>query len=207
MPRQQKYDYFEGFVKMTDHSTRAAELLAKCLKEFDADALPEKMREMHSIEHSEDIAKHELLEHLVKEFITPIEREDIVTLAQKLDDVTDAIEDVLMTMYMFRITKLMPYAVEFTGIIEKACAQQRIMLEEFRRFRKSSEIKGFVVEINRMEEEGDKLYMTAMRELFAPGVDALTALIWKTLYDRLECCADAIENVADVVESVVMKNS
>lgn len=111
-----------------------------------------------------DLIKHDLLEHLAREFISPIEREDILTLSQHIDDVTDAIEDVLLRMYMFRIHTLRPQTLEFSKLIVKCCASMKKMMEEFKHFRRSNSIKDHVVEINRLEEVGDHLYTEAMAQ-------------------------------------------
>ena len=207
MPRKNDFDYFDCFVSMVDHCCSAASLLADCLEHYNPDVLSQKIVEMHSIEHAADLIKHDLLEHLAREFISPIEREDILTLSQHIDDVTDAIEDVLLRMYMFRIHTLRPQTLEFSQLIVKCCASMKKMMEEFKHFRKSNSIKDHVVEINRLEEVGDHLYTEAMHSLFEPGNDPLQVMAWVEAFDHLEICCDACEDVADVVESVIMKNS
>jgi len=207
MARKTGFNYFDCFVTMVEHSQGAAELLAKTVEKFDAEQLQSRMVEMHSIEHSADMVKHDLNKHLAQEFITPIEREDIMELAQQLDSVTDAIEDVLVRMYMYRVKSLRPEVKEFTNTIVKCCDSLANMMNEFHDFRKSATIRDQIVEINRLEEVGDSIYTRAMYSLFDPDNKASQMMVWSAIFEILEGCCDAIEDVADVVEGVMMKNA
>ncbi len=200
-------DYFKMFVKLTDYACSAAQMLHDALLHFDAEQLPRRMEEMHKIEHSADVEKHDMMNRLVREFITPIEREDIIDLAQEIDDLTDSIEDVLMRMYMYNIRDARDEALEFSTVITGCCAGLRQMMEEFRNFRKSATIHDQIVEINRLEEEGDKIYTRAVRRLYVECEDAIHVMSWADTFDKLEKCCDACEHVANMVESIVMKNS
>ena len=162
--------------------------------------------EMHTIEHTADGVKHEMMTQLLKEFLPPIEREDIMELSHTIDEVTDAIEDVLMRMYMFNITELRSEAKEFATVIVNCCDALKDMVAELPNFRKSTTLRERVVAINGLEEQGDRLYTLAMRRLYTEEKDAVAVISWTTMFDRLEKCCDCCEHVADVVERVVMKN-
>ena len=177
-------DYFEMMVRGVKFSCKAAELLKTNLENFDPNTLQARMEEMHVIEHNADISKHDTMSELMRAFITPIEREDIILLIQEIDDVTDAIEDVLIRTYMLKDT-----------------------LKEFRHFRKSDSIYENIVEINRLEEEGDALYTRAVRKLYLSSTDPIELSVWREIFDRMEKCCDACEHVANDVESVMLKNS
>ena len=206
MPRE-KNNYFKMFIKMTEYSCAAARNLNQTLSDFDVEKLPELMEYLHQIEHTGDEEKHSMMQKLVKEFITPIGREDIVNLGHEIDNVTDAIEDVLLRVYMFHIQTIRPEAVEFAKVIVQCCDEMKIIMEEFQNYKKSDKIHASVVEMNRLEEVGDALYMRAMRNLYTSGADAVELLAWTEVYNRLERCCDACENVANVVEGVMMKNA
>ena len=103
--------------------------------------MSQNIAEMHRIEHEADVAKHEMLEKLLKEFITVIDREDILELASVIDDVTDSLEDVLLRMYMYNVTSLREDALQFASIIIQCCKEMKIMMQEFSNFRKSKKIK------------------------------------------------------------------
>lgn len=205
--KKHDYDYFEGFVRAVKYSCKAAEMLKESLENFDPDTLQDKMTEMHVIEHTADIAKHDMMGELARAFITPIEREDIMLLSQQIDDITDMIEDVLLRTYMFNILSVREEALEFADLILQCCDGLKETMKEFRKFRKSTTINDTIVEINRLEEEGDALYTRAVRKLYLSSRDPIELSVWREIFDRMEKCCDACEHVANAVESVMMKNS
>ena len=208
MARKQEFDYFEAFIRAADYSMQAADILHQTLESFNPDDLQERMKEIHAVEHAADIAKHDLNRALARAFITPIEREDILLLSQAMDDVTDAIEDVLIRLYIFNVLSIREDALSFSDVIKKCCAGMKETMQEFRNFRKSRSINESIVEINRLEEEGDSLYTKTVRKLYLTSRDdAVELMVWREIYDRMEKCCDACEHVADVVESVMMKNT
>ena len=158
-------------------------------------------------EHTADIAKHDMMQELSKAFITPLEREDIMQLIQYIDNVTDAIEDVLIRTYMFNVAAIREEALEFADVIVRCCEVLKDTLKEFRHFRKSDSIYENIVEINRLEEEGDALYTRAGRKLYLSSTDPIELSVWREIFDRMEKCCDACEHVANDVESVMLKNS
>lgn len=199
--------YYDAFVKLVEHSCLAARLLIDTMKDYHPEELEQKMREMHKIEHDCDIEKHLMMEKLAKEFITPIEREDIMEMAQQIDNVTDSIEDVLMRMYMFNITIIRQDALEMAHIIESCCEALKKALLEFHDFRKSKDLHGYIVEVNRLEEDGDKLYTEATHRIYTSDMTPVAIGAWTHVFHILEKTCDACEDVSDVIESVMMKNS
>ena len=113
--------YFENFVASTELSKRAAEYLVKCLENYDPDNIEQMLTEMHIIEHSADIKKHEMSSALAKAFVTPVDREDLDMLSRQLDDVTDEIEEVLQKFYINNITAVEPAAIELGKRIVLSC--------------------------------------------------------------------------------------
>lgn len=202
-------NYFATFVDLVNYSCEAAKLLNEIMHNYNPDELEEKMKLMHGIEHAGDVERHIMMKKLAKEFITPIEREDIVAMADSIDNVTDNIEDVLMRMYMFNIREMCGNAVKMAEIIVQCCEALREALIEFHNFRKSQTIHGLIVEINRLEEEGDDLFTKATRHLYvnSAGKDPLIVYGWGRTLHFMEICCDACEDVANVIESVMMKNS
>lgn len=200
-------EYFEAFAQMTAMAREAAVYLQKTLKEFDPKTLPEKMSSLHSIEHRADEAKHAMMKKLAREFVTPIEREDIITIANEIDDVTDTIEDVLMRIYMYNITEIRLEALAFADVIVRCCEALEVAMDEFHNFHKSQTLHQCIVDVNTMEEEGDALYMRAMRALYTSDASVVDILVWSETFDRFEVCCDACEHVAGAMESVIMNNS
>ena len=177
------------------------------MNNFNADLLHEKMNEMHKIEHGGDTERHAMIRKLSREFITPIEREDIMSLADAIDDVTDTIEDVLFRLYMFNIRSVKEHARKMTEIIVKCCNALKQALEEFRHFQKSKILHDLIVEVNVLEEKGDKLYTEAVRHLYVNSKNVVEIMAWDQTYDYLENCCDACEEVANVIEYIILKNS
>lgn len=207
MAGKKDYNYFEAFIGLAKFSMESAQILNKILNNFEPSKITVKIQEMHNIEHSADIAKHEMLARLVKEFLPPIEREDIISLAQKIDDVTDAIEDVLLCIEMYNIQAIRPEIPQFMDTILKCCQSMEAALVEFQNFKKSKTLHSSIIEINRLEEEGDALYVNGVRNLYRTSKDPVELMVWTEIFRRLEKCCDACEDVADDIETIVMKNS
>ncbi|MDD4781096.1 MAG: DUF47 family protein [Tissierellia bacterium] len=207
MARKNEFNYFDKFVKLSEYCCSSAKLLDEIIHNYKVVELNAKMKEMHDIEHAADIEGHEIMRKLSTEFITPIEREDIVALIHKIDDVTDSIEDVLLHAYMYNIKTVRNEALEFSKIIVKSCEGLRKTLAEFSSFRKSKEIHNCIVQINKLEEEGDAIYIEAIRRLHMMSKDPIEIMSWTEGFNRLEKCCDACEEAANLVESIIMKNS
>lgn len=207
MAKKQDSFYFDNFVACAEDSCRAAQMLKETLEEFDPDSLKEKLDLIHEIEHSGDAKKHEMLDHLVKEFLPPIEREDIVSLSQNIDNMTDKVEDVMLRVYMNNVQEIEPNALKMTDVVIECCNAVRDLLVEFKNFKKSRTLKQLIIRINDLEEESDRLFMESIRGLYTESEDPIRIIAWRDIYIYLERCADACEHVADVVESVVMSNS
>ena len=199
--------YFGAFVELVTYSCEAANLLSDIMHNYNPDELEENLKRMHNIEHAGDVERHIMMKKLAREFITPIEREDIVSMADAIDNVTDNIEDVLLRMYMFNIRTMRDDALKMADIIVKCCDALKEALLEFHNFRKSQTLHNLIVEINRMEEEGDDLFVHSTRNLYVQGLEPLEVYGWGRTLHYMEICCDACEDVADVIESVMMKNS
>ena len=199
--------YFENFIQCVECGCQAAMMLEENLANFDVNRLSENLDELHKIEHDADKKKHEMMGVLVKAFITPIEREDIILLSQCIDEVTDQIEDVLIRIYINNVHTIRPEALQFTKVIIRCCKVLKEIMEEFANFKKSKTLHGLIIEINALEEEGDRLFIDSMRRLHTEVTDPLEIIAWREIYNFLEKCCDACEHVADAVESVMMKNT
>ena len=199
--------YFDNFVACADYSCQAAKLLEKGMKDFNPDKINEMIDEMHEAEHGGDDKTHELLNVLAKAFITPIEREDIMELSQNIDEVTDKIEDVLLRLYCNNIRSIRPDALELVAIVIKCCDEIKSMLTELPHFKRSKKLREHIININTLEEEADRLFISSMRNLHTESTDPVEIITWREIYIYLEKCIDGCEHVADVVEGVIMKNS
>ena len=198
--------YFDNFKQSITISCEAAEALKRLLEDFDAETLPDDLKVMHEIEHRGDAKKHEMTEALVRAFITPIERNDMITLSQNIDNVTDNIEDILIHMYITNITEIRPEAMEYADLLIRCCKATFTLLQEFENFKKSKQLRQLIVQINQLEEEGDAMYMRFRRKMHECCTDPLLILAWDEIFGYFENCCDACEDVADVVESITIGN-
>ena len=207
MAKHQDSFYFDTFLACAEDACKAAHLLESTMREYHPESIREKLDEMHAIEHGADEKKHALLNALVKAFITPIERDDIYDLSRNIDDMTDKIEDVMLRLYCNNIRTIRPDAIELGAVLIRCCEEMGKLLEEFPDFRRSKKLQEYIIHINTMEEQADKLFIESMRQLHTTCSDPLLVISWREIYLYLEKCADACEHVADAVESVIMKNT
>lgn len=205
--KKSSYNYFDEFADLSKFSHKLAVTVNDTFKNFDPKKITEKVKAAHDIEHNADIAKHDIMNRLVKEFLPPIANEDITSLTQEIDDVTDSIEDVLIYVDMFNIQAIRPEAIKFTELLVSCTKALDDALEEFKSWKTSKKLHDKIVEINRLEEEGDKLYVDFMRNLYHTSKDPIELMCWTEILHRLERCADNCEDVANILESIVMKNS
>ncbi len=205
--KKRRFDYFEGLVNMSQFALKEAFLLKETFDNFSAVDMEATRIAMHDLEHGCDIVKHNFAAALLKEFLPPIDREDLVTLSHVTDDLTDRIESVLVFFYMANITTLRDDTQEFSEMIIECCETVVKLLEEFKNFKKPEKLKEYIIKINDLEEKGDKLYINAVRRLSIAEVDTRTVIEWRDVYRGFETCCDAAEKIADTIESVIMKNA
>ncbi len=199
--------YFNAFSEIAGYGVRIAEELQETLNHYGSIDLQAKTRAMHDLEHEADMLLQSLMDKLTDEFIPPLEREDIVALAQELDNVVDNIESLFQKLYMYNINQLRPDTLGFSEIILRLTKALKSLLDEFPNFKKPARLKQLIAEIIALEESGDRLYLEAMHQLYRGETDPICINSWTTIYDRLEKCCDSVEHVADIVETVILKNS
>lgn len=207
LKRKKEYNYFSELEKMADFSYEAAVFLRKALGDFKMAEMEKKVIKMHEIEHNADLRKQDMMNRMAKEFMTPIDREDIIDLAQSLDNVTDEVEEVLMKIHVFQVRELKTDALDFAELVVRCCAALKESMKEFSRFHKSKSLAAKLLEIHKLEEEADALYAKSVKMLFLNSQDPIELFVWTQIYDCLEECSDACDEVAEVIESVVMKNT
>ena len=207
MSKKQDSCYYENFSECVACACQAAHYLEDTLKSFDPQRLHDVLDGLHQVEHAADEKKHELSNVLARAFITPIEREDILLLSQSIDEITDKLEDVMLRLWCNNIQSIRPDAIELGAVLINCCEELRLLLDEFADFRKSKKLREYIIHINTMEEQADKLFIDSMRRLHTTCTDPLEIISWREIYIYMEKCADACEHVADAVESVIMKNS
>jgi predicted phosphate transport protein (TIGR00153 family) len=199
--------YFEGFREMCGYSADASSFLREILLNYDPDQIQRHREKMHAIEHDGDVARHTMFRTLGKESKLPIEREDIIAMADAIDVVTDSIEDVLLRLYMFDIREIRPDIIEVSDVMIKIIGVLSEAIDEFPAFRTSKTLHEKLVEINNLEEEADELYIEAMHRVYTDeSLSPVKVTAWTHIFVYMEEVVDAVEDAADVIESVMMKN-
>ena len=209
MAKMKENNYFQMFIDMTDTAIKGARYLNDVLASFHEHQLESaQMEGMHAIEREGDAKLHDLTEQLVKEFLPPIDREDVLVVAREIDNVTDSVDEILRRIYMFRVEKMTPEAMAFSDLLIRMCEALNELISDFANFKKAGErVREKVRLINTMEEEGDLIHLRAIRDLWGSETAPKEVMSWREVYEAFENCCDAIEHVADAVEEVVMKNS
>lgn len=200
--------YYQNFINSIDCACRASRLLATTLENFNHAEVMDRVKEMHVIENEADKCRHEISELLVNAFITPLERDDIMEISHHLDDIVDALDDALMRIYMYDVKSIKPEALEMIKVVIKACDVLKQVTLELQSFKKSKTIRENMILINSLENEGDKIFMQAIRKLYTDeNIATRDIIIWKDIYNYLERCLDSCEKTTKIIEITMLKNS
>jgi uncharacterized protein len=192
--------FFDLFAQGGGNSVRAAKLLQEMLAGWPDSA--DLAREILLAEQEGDRITHELAQRANSTFVTPIDAEDIYSLAGKIDDIVDHIEETADFMGLYRIEAPMDQSLAMAEVLVKSCEQLAALLENMRGYK---DLDKYWVEIHRLENDGDRLFREAFASLFAGGTDPMMVIRWRDIFLRLERAIDATEAAATVVESIVMK--
>ncbi len=194
--------FFDLFEAAANTALQAAGLLDRMLAEHpDHPELPSEIREL---EHVGDRITHDLIHRLNTTFVTPIDREDILDLASALDDVTDLVEEVADLFVLYKIEAPMEQAQELAHLLALACGELAAAMPLLRSF---ADFSVHIVEVNRLENEGDRVSREAVASLFDAGIDPMVVIRWKDVFERLEEGIDATERTANVLEGIRIKNA
>ena len=194
-------EFFDLFVEAAGNIVRAADLLDQMLGNYPERA--DLSRDILICEQEGDRITHDIIQRLNQTFVTPIDREDIYELASALDDIVDYTEEVADYMGLYKIEAPMVQGQRLAHILLQASRQIADAMPRMRSFR---DISHYTVEINRLENDGDRVSREAMASLFDNGIDPMVVIRWKDLFERLEEAIDACETVANVLEGIVIKN-
>ncbi|GAA4609602.1 DUF47 family protein [Actinoallomurus liliacearum] len=199
-PREDSY--YDMFADSANNLVTGARLLVELIGDgADREAIAEKMR---ACEHAGDEFTHAIMRRLNESFITPFDREDIYRLASTLDDVMDFMEAAADLVLLYKIEELPRDVVAQVEVLERAA---ELTAEAMPRLRGLRDLSEYWIEINRLENQGDQTYRRLLAELFSGEYDALTVLKVKEVVDQLEAAADAFEHVANIVETIAVKES
>jgi hypothetical protein len=200
IPREEKF--YSDFIAIAEELKNGAMLLEQMLA-TDPPAF-DKADEIKEIEHKCDFLSHEVYQRLHKTFVTPLDREDIHALARSLDDVMDTIDAAAGYVRLYKVPQVRFGARELARIITASTVAVRLAMDLLEPRKGVGEP---VVEINRLENEADRMHLEAVRRLFDEEKDPILLFKWKEILDRLEDATDRCEDVADVISGVVLKNA
>ncbi len=204
---RQRFDYFDAMAQIVDHACEGAEKLVKIVREYDSEKIFDDMTDMHQIENAADSINHAINDNLIKEFITPIDRDDILELAQYLDDVVDNIEELPMLFYVYDVHNMHHSATDMVMLIEKSVNALRIAMVDFKNFRKSKTIQKLLIDVSDYEEAADRTYVKTLHDLYVDHADdPLYVIIWDNIITRMEKCCDACSRAADKMSTIITKN-
>lgn len=195
-------EFFDLFEEAGGNILRAAGLLEEMLREF-----PERnelARDILICEQEGDRITHDVIKRLNETFVTPIDREDVHALAAALDDVVDYTEEVADYLGLYKIEAPMAQAQQLATVLHQSARQ---IAEAMPRLRGFTDISHYTVEINRLENDGDRITREAIASLFDNGIDPMVVIRWKDIFERLEMAVDATEHVANILEGIVIKSA
>ena len=200
IPREERF--FDLFVEDAANVLGAARLLEAMLRTYDV--IERRAGEIRDAEHRGDEISHDIGHRLESTFVTPFDREDIHALISGLDDVLDYIEEVADTFVLYRIDAPTPVAVEQASIVVRQCEQLHEALSHLRGFKN---LDKYWIEVHRLENEGDRIVRNAIANLFEKEKDPIELIKWKEIYTLLETTIDKCEDVANIIERIVVKHA
>ncbi len=196
------HEYFDLFEQAGRNVLRTAELLDQLLGDFPATSgLAADIREC---EHEGDRITHTIIHRLNNTFVTPIDREDILALTSSMDDIVDYTEEVADYLGLYKVRTPMQQSLRLARVLRDACRQISEAVPRLRGFRSISD---YAVEVNRLENEGDRITREAVAWLFDNATDPMVVIRWKDVFERLEAAIDATERTANILQTIVIKNS
>ena len=194
--------YFELFEEAGRNMKSAATMLHELLASWPDNA--QLAGEILDLEHEGDRITHEIIDRMNHTSVTPIEGTDMLALASAIDDVVDYVEEVADYLGLYKIEAPMEQSIGLARVLADATVQIAEALTKLRGF---EDITRYTVEVNRLENEGDRVTREAVASLFDGGIDPMVVIRWKDLFERLEAAVDATERAANIIEGIVIKNS
>jgi len=198
-------NFFEYFEELADKISEGGQLFVEMTQKKDySEAIVTKLKQ---IEHEADSITHKTYERMHKTFLTPIDREDIYALVNKMDSIMDVIEATAIRIHLYKVKKPSNEIIIQARILNEAIKKVKSIVHSLRNMKNSEMILKGCVEINTLENEGDVALRTIMADLFAQEKDAIELVKWKDIYQLLEEAIDVCEDVSNIVEGIVLKHA
>ncbi len=205
LPKEEKF--FPMFEAMADYLIQSAEILAKVIASPDPAGQEESMKQIKQLEKKADDVAHSVFDELDVTFITPFDREDIHQLTSKMDDVLDYINSASQQIKLYQPQKLVPQFNEMMMVIIHGCQQVQIAVKELRNLKKPENITTACVKINELENLADDIYHKLISELFTTETNAIELIKNKDILETLELTTDALEDVSDILKTIIIKSA
>ncbi len=205
--KKEELNYYDEFINMAKYAMDISNTFKSFIESYSYDNTQETEIKVHDKEHEADKNQHKILNYLIKDFVPPIEREDIINLTRKLDDVIDNIDEVVIDLDILAVQTLRSNITKYVSLMEAATNKMHELLVVFKDMKNYDDAKKLVVALNGIEEQGDKLFQESIRNLYLNEKDAVEVIRWTAIYNKLEDCFDSIEHVAECVDEAFMKNA
>ena len=204
---KKKFDYYDAFDKQAAIALKEAKLLREAVSEFkSADDLETYIPRAHALEKEGDGVCHSVFDALLPDFVTPIDREDIIALSESLDELTDKIEEVLQRFYMYDIHFMHNDMEPFAKLLVESCKALCEAMADFRNCKKSDKFHSLIVRVNDLEDEADVMHVRLIRKLYTVDRDRpVRAQVWSSIFDLMEECIDQCEDIANLMNSIMVK--
>ncbi len=206
--KKKKFDYYDAFEAQAALCVKEAKLLKEIVHDFESAAeLEKELPRAHAIEREADGVCHSVFEALLPDFVTPLDREDIIAMTESLDEIIDMTEEVIQNFYMFDIHFMHEDAKKFSKLIVRACEALSEAMVDFRNCKKASEkLNSLLVRVNDIEDEADVLFLDIIRELYVKECDnPMRVSVWTRLFEAMEDCVDQCEAVANKMSMIMVK--
>ncbi|MBA5850535.1 DUF47 domain-containing protein [Clostridium sp. cel8] len=202
-PKEDKF--YNLFIDDANIVYKAADLLVHFLD--DISNAEENMEKIKDVEHEGDVKQHEILKELNKTFITPFDREDIYSIAKGMDDIVDLIESTASRFVMLNVSSCTDEARRLSNMILDSCREIIIIMKELKGMKTSKKLSERIIKVNGIEEQGDTISREAIKKIFRSDMEVIDIIKWREIYQYLEDTLDSCEDIANIVEGVVMKNA
>ena len=200
-----QYNYYDEFIKDANYIIESSRILDETLSNYDEKRLEENIIKIHQIENEADRILHTMINNLVKDFLPPLDREDIGIIIRTLDDIIDFIDELIKDFSIYNIKSIRDDVLIFTKLLINAADYILDMFEQVKDSKNKNTLKRRFVDISKIEDQGDVEFEKSMKRLYREEENMLDIMKWTNIYKKLEDALDSCEHISDCMEDVIMK--